>query len=179
MNAEHSGSPRVLTVPRRAMVVLIGASGSGKSTFAQKHFAPFQIVSSDYCRGVVSDDEADQSATRAAFDLLHYIVDKRLEGGKLTVVDATNVEVQARRGLLSLARDYHFAVVGIVFDVDLDVAIAQNSLRHDRQTGAGIIRLQHQELRTSKAKLSKEGFSRIFVLKNPEEINAVKLVIES
>jgi ABC-type phosphate transport system ATPase subunit len=63
-----------LAFPELALVVLIGPSGSGKSTFAKAHFLPTEIVSSDACRGIVSDDENDQSATEEAFDLLHYIV---------------------------------------------------------------------------------------------------------
>ena len=179
MHAKRSASGLVLTIPRRALVLLIGISGSGKSTFAQRHFGQFQVISSDYCRGLVSDDEADQAATQAAFDVLHYIVAKRLDYGKLTVVDATNVEVRSRRSLLLLARDHNFKPVGIVLDVDVDVAIAQNSVRHTRSVAERVIRSQYQELRSSRAGLSKEGFSRLYFLKGPEEISAVKLAFEA
>lgn len=177
------GSPsgrmdRTLAIPRRALVLLVGVSGSGKTTFAKAHFQPFQVVSSDYCRGLVCDDEADQTATRAAFDLLHFIVEKRLELGKLTVVDATNVEAHARRSLVARARDHHFTPVAVVLDVEEDVALAQNSRRPDRQVAGGPIRDQHRELRASKAGLSKEGFSKVYVLRSPEEISSARLVVE-
>ena len=82
--------PEQITVPAMGLVVLIGISGSGKSTFARTHFKPTEVVSSDFCRGLVADDENDQSATPDAFDVLHYIVSTRLRRGLLTVVDATN-----------------------------------------------------------------------------------------
>src|SRR6266481_2075250 len=96
-----------ITLPELSLVVLIGASGSGKSTFARKHFKPTEILSSDFCRGLIADDENDQAATTDAFDVLHYIAGKRLAAGRLTVIDATNVEPQARRPLVELARRYH------------------------------------------------------------------------
>ena len=90
-----------IKIPELSLVVLIGASGSGKSTFARTHFKPTEVISSDYCRGLVSDDETDQSATQDAFDVLHYITAKRLAAGRLTVIDATNVESHARKSLLT------------------------------------------------------------------------------
>src|SRR5688500_6086082 len=117
-----------ITIPELAVVALIGASGSGKSTFARKHFKPTEVISSDFCRGLVSDDENDQSATTDAFDLLHYIAGKRLSGARLTVVDATNVSPEGRKPLVALARQYHAIPVAIVFDLP-------ERLCHDRNAG--------------------------------------------
>src|ERR1043166_1626168 len=103
--------------PELALVVLVGTSGSGKSTFARKHFRPTEVISSDYCRGLVADDENDQSATRAAFEVLHFIIGKRLEAGRLAVVDATNVRPEDRRSLVEIARRYHILPVALVFDL--------------------------------------------------------------
>src|ERR687885_2386780 len=105
-----------LTIPDLSLVALVGPSGCGKSTFARRHFAPFEVLSSDVCRGLVSDDENDQSATGQAFEVLHFIARKRLAGGRLTVVDATNVQRDARRPLVALAREYHCLPVAIVFN---------------------------------------------------------------
>lgn len=168
---------RALAIPVRSLVLLIGPSGSGKSTFARKHFSQFQIIESDHCRALVCDDAADQSATRAAFELLHFLVEKRLEFGKLTVIDATNVEAHARRSLLTLARDHNFVPVAIVLDVGEEAAIRQNSLRPDRRVSAEVIRRQYQDLALSKKALSREGFSRIYVMKNPEEAAAATVVV--
>src|SRR5688572_22166851 len=101
---EASSSSSVVALPELALVVLIGVSGSGKSTFAADNFGPFEILSSDFCRGLVADDENDQSASSDAFDVLHYIAGKRLAAGRLTVVDATNTQPMARRKLVELAR---------------------------------------------------------------------------
>ncbi len=60
-----------IAIPEFALVVLIGSSGSGKSTFARQHFKPTEVLSSDACRGLVSDDENGQSVTKTAFELLH------------------------------------------------------------------------------------------------------------
>ena len=103
-------------IPELSLVLLVGPSGSGKSSFARKHFLPTEIVSSDFCRGIVSDDENDQSATSDAFALLHEIVRKRLARGRLTVVDATNVQPEGRKPLIALAREYHLFAEAIVFD---------------------------------------------------------------
>lgn len=168
---------RTLTIPSRSLVLLIGPSGSGKSTFARKHFSTLQVIESDRCRALVCDNEADQSATRAAFELLHFLADKRLEFGRLTVIDATNVEVQPRRSLLALARDHNFALVAIVFDVSEEVALRQNSLRRDRQVAPAVIHRQYQDLQSSRKALSREGFSRVYVMKSPEEAAAASVVI--
>src|SRR5258708_13396160 len=104
-----------ISIPELSLVVLIGPSGSGKSTFAHRHFKSTEILSSDFCRGMVSDDENDQTATKAAFDMLHYVAAKRLAAGKLTVIDATSVQLEARKPLLALAREYHFLALAISF----------------------------------------------------------------
>src|ERR1043166_2376086 len=96
-----------ISIPNLSLVVLIGPSGSGKSTFARRHFLPTEVLSSDACRGMVSDNENDQSATADAFEILHFIAARRLALGRLTVVDATNVQPEARAPLVALARKYH------------------------------------------------------------------------
>src|SRR6185503_4222294 len=96
-----------IDAPELCLVVLVGPSGSGKSSFARKHFRPTEIVSSDVCRGLVSDDENDQSATKPAFEVLHTIVEKRLQRERLTVVDATSVRREDRKSLVQIARMFH------------------------------------------------------------------------
>ena len=80
---------RVITIPALSLVVLVGASGSGKSTFAARHFLPTEVLNSDHYRAVVGDDPNDQGVTVAAFDALHHIAALRLALGRLTVIDAT------------------------------------------------------------------------------------------
>src|SRR6267154_1477997 len=111
-----------LTIPELAVIALVGPSGSGKSSFARKHFRPTAVLSSDFCRGLVSDDENSQAATNDAFEVLHFIARKRLASGKLTVVDATNVQPEARKPLVEIAREFHCLPVAIVFDVPERIA---------------------------------------------------------
>jgi protein phosphatase len=152
--------------------VLIGVFGSGKSTFARKHFKPTEILSSDYCRGLVSDDENSQAATKDAFEVLHFIARKRLAAGKLTVVDATNVQPESRKSLVEIAREFHCLPVAIVLDVPERVAHDRNKTRPDRDFGPHVIRQQSQQLHRSLRGLEREGFRHVHVLKSLEEIEA-------
>src|SRR5437762_13802200 len=115
-----------LTIPKLSLVLLVGASGSGKSTFARKHFLGSEVLSSDFCRGLVSDDENSQAATKDAFEVLHFIARKRLAAGKLTVVDATNVQPESRKPLVALAREFHCLPVALVFDLPERIAHDRN-----------------------------------------------------
>jgi protein phosphatase len=165
-----------ITIPELSLVVLIGPSGCGKSTFARQHFKPTEILSSDFCRGLVSDDENDQSATSDAFDLLHYIARKRLAGGRLTVVDATNVQSEARKPLVALAREFHLLPVAIVLNLPEKLCQERNRTRPDRQFGPHVVRNQSQQLRRSIRGLDREGFRHVFVLSSPEEVAAAKII---
>ncbi|WP_268245603.1 polynucleotide kinase-phosphatase [Planomonospora parontospora] len=167
-----------IAVPEMSLVVLVGVSGSGKSTFARRHFAPTQVVSSDFCRGLVADDENDQAATPDAFDVLHYIVRTRLRRGLLTVVDATNVQWEARKQLVDLAKSENVLVDAIVLDVPEEVAIARNETRPDRDFGPQVVRRQRKDLRRSLGKISRDGFRRVHVLRGVDEIEAAEVVTE-
>lgn len=162
-----------LNVPELSLVLLIGPSGSGKSTFGRQHFAPFEVISSDFCRGLVSNNETDQSATAEAFDVLNFIVSKRLEKGFLTVVDATNVQASSRKKLIQIARQYHVLPVAIVLDIPLEVCQARTELRTDRNLGHHVLRQQTQQLRRSIRGLKKEGFRKIHHLRGEAAVNLV------
>lgn len=166
---------RTVTIPELALVVLVGPSGSGKSTFARTHFKATEVLSSDFCRGLVSDDENDQAATSTAFEVLHFIAAKRLKAGKLTVVDATNVQVEARKPLVALAREYHVIPVAIVFNLPERLCQDRNRDRPDRNFGPHVIRQQIQQLRRSIRNLKREGFRHIFEFSTPEEIEDVTI----
>jgi protein phosphatase len=161
-----------IKIPKLSLVVLIGASGSGKSTFAKKHFLPTEVLSSDQCRSLVSDDENSQAATTDAFEVLRFIGAKRLAAGKLTVVDATNVQEEARKPLVELARQYHALPVAIVFDLPDRLCQDRNKQRTDRNIGGHVIRMQSSQLRRSIRNLRYEGFRHIFRLTNEDEVDA-------
>jgi polynucleotide kinase-phosphatase len=160
------------------LVVLVGISGSGKSTFARAHFKPTEVVSSDFCRGLVSDDENDQSATKDAFDVLHYIVGTRLRRGLLTVVDATNVQQPARASLIKLARSHDTLVDAIVLDVPESLAHERNANRPDRDFGSHVVARQHRDLKRSLRRLKKEGFRRVHVLRGIDQIESAEIARE-
>lgn len=165
-----------ITIPELSLVVLVGASGSGKSTFARKHFKGTEVLSSDYCRGLVSDDENDQNATKDAFEVLRFIAAKRLAAGRLTVVDATNVQPEARKPLVALAREYHVLPVALVLNLPEKVCRERNRERPDRDFGAHVVRNQSQQLRRSIRNLKREGFRHIYELSSPEEMEAAEVL---
>jgi protein phosphatase len=164
-----------ITIPELSLIVLIGPSGCGKSTFAARHFKPTEVLSSDYCRGLVSDNVNDQSATNDAFEVLHFIARKRLAGGKLTVVDATNVQSESRKPLVALARDFHVIPVAVVLNTPEKICHERNQGRPDRSFGPHVVRNQSRDLRRSLRGLEREGFRHVHVL-SPAE--AEQVVIE-
>jgi protein phosphatase len=163
-------------IPQLSLVVLMGPSGSGKSSFARKHFKPTEVLSSDTCRGLVSDDENDQGATRDAFEVLHYIAAKRLAAGKLTVVDATNVRPEDRKQYVALAREYHVLPVAIVLDMPEDLCQDRNRARSDRAFGPHVVRNHVAALRKSLRGLEREGFRHVHILRSPEQVEEVSIV---
>jgi protein phosphatase len=162
-----------ITIPELSLVVLIGPSGSGKSTLARRVFLPTEILSSDFCRGLVSDDENDQAATVEAFEVLHFIAAKRLQAGRLTVVDATNVKPESRKPLVALARQFHCIPVAVVLNIPERICAERNSSRPDRNFSNHVIRQHVKEMRRSLRRLDREGFRHVHILDSPETIETV------
>ena len=174
MGTEHAYGP-VLNIPEFALVALVGVSGSGKSTFARTHFRPTEVLSSDFFRGLVSDDENDQAVTGAAFDTLYFVARKRLERLKLTVIDATNVQKDARKKILALAREFDVIPVAVVLNVPKGVCAARNAARPDRQFGDHVLRNQSSQLRRSLKQLRREGFRYVHVLDSVEAVESASI----
>ena len=164
-----------ITVPELCLIALVGPSGSGKSVFASKHFRPTEVVSSDACRAMVADDANDQAATPDAFALLNFITATRLRAGRLTVIDATNVQPDARKSLVGLARDHDCLPVAIVLNMPESLCLSRNQGRPDRSFGARVVRRQAEQLRRSLRGLRREGFRHVFVLNSPEEVDEVSI----
>jgi protein phosphatase len=165
-----------IEIPETAVVAMVGASGSGKSTFARAHFKPTEILSSDYFRGLVSDDETNQQVTPQAFDALYYIANKRLDLGLLTVIDATNVQREARATVLRFAREQNCLAVAIVLDTPEKICRERNEKRTDRIVGGHIIARQADQLRKSIRMLQKEGFRYVYILSNEEDIANAEII---
>ena len=164
-----------ITLPELCLVVLVGPSGCGKSTFARKYFKPTEVISSDFCRGLVSDDESSQDATGDAFDVLKHIAGKRLARGLLTVIDATNVQREARAPLVELARENDVLPVAIVLKMDEEVCRERNKSRADRSFGPHVIRNQIMQLRRGIRGLEREGFRYVHIIQTPDEVEKISI----
>lgn len=162
-----------IQIPDFSLVALVGVSGSGKSTFARRHFAPTEILSSDFFRALVADDEDDQGASADAFEALYQIAGIRLRNRRLAVVDATNVQSVARRQIVEAARRYHAVPVAIVFDLPLRLCLLRNQARTDRRLPRRVIPQQARQFRADLRNLRKEGFRHVHVLRSPDEVEGV------
>ncbi len=160
---------KTIEIPELALVALVGASGSGKSTFGRRHFLPTEVLSSDFFRGLISDDENDQAATGDAFDALYYMLAKRLARGRLTVVDATNVRPEDRKRLIEHARQYHCFAVAIVLNASEKTCLERNRTRLERSFGPHVVRRQLGDLKRGMRGLEREGFRYVHTL-NEDEI---------
>ena len=162
-----------------SLVVLVGAAGSGKSTFVARHFAAAEILSSDRFRAIISGDEADQRATAPAFARLHRELERRLANGRLTVVDATSVESAARRALLLRSRAANLPATAIVLDLPVATVITRNAARRPRTVDEEIVRRHLDRLRAAldgpDGTIHGEGFVQVVVLRDPTEIDLVRI----
>ncbi|MDR3294829.1 MAG: polynucleotide kinase-phosphatase [Clostridiales Family XIII bacterium] len=165
-----------IEIPEIAVVALVGVSGCGKSTFASEHFKPTEVLSSDYFRALISDDENNQQVTPQAFETLYYVANKRLELGLLTVVDATNVQKEARAGVLKLAKGQNCHAVAIVLDIPEKICRERNASRPARNFGDPVIKRQGDQLRRSIRNLQKEGFRYVYVIKSEEEAKEAEII---
>ena len=167
----------MINLPPSALVLLIGASGSGKSTFAARHFATDAVVSSDRWRGLLSGDEGDQLATQSAFDRLHEWLDARLPAGTLAVVDATNSDWMRRAALIGQAARHGRPAIGIAFDLPLDLCLQRNAAR-PRTVRVAVIRRQHEAVRRDLDRLDLEGFTAVYIFRTEDDVRDIVVQIE-
>jgi protein phosphatase len=167
-----------IVIPELSFVVLIGPSGSGKSTFARRHFRPTEILGSDTFRGLVSDDENDQTATADAFEALYSVARKRLRRGRLTVLDATNVQPESRKKAVAVAREFERLPIAIVFDLPEQVCNERNRSRPDRDWNPYLASTQRQQFLRGMKDLEKEGFRKTYLLSSVEEVDAATVARE-
>lgn len=161
-----------MLLPELSLILLIGPSSAGKTTFARRHFSPTQIVSSDHCRLLIADSENTPFVNREAFELLHFLVRRRLKLGNLTVVDATNVRAEDRSQFVALAKEFHVPLVAIVFAMPLRLLYQRNEARPDRDMGNHVVRRHFVEVRRSRSGLAREGFRKVYTFNSPEEVDA-------
>jgi protein phosphatase len=161
-----------IAVPELTLVLLVGPAGSGKSTFARKHFRPTEILSSDFFRGLVCDDEANQAASKDAFEVLHLLTEKRLARGRLTVIDATNLQPDGRKPLLALSRRYHVQTAAIVFNLPPDLCQRYNEQRPGRTVAPEVVSAHQELLQKTRTALEREHVGSVYVLSTPDEVES-------
>lgn len=164
-----------LEIPDPSLILLIGSSGAGKSTFAARHFKPTEVVSSDRCRATICDDENDQRFNYAAFGLLRHITRARLSLRRLTVIDATNLETRARRGVLRIAGVYQIPAVAIAFNISLERCLEQNLTRARRVVKDEVLSYHAAQFEQAISRLDREGYARIYRL---DETSVNEVVID-
>lgn len=168
-----------MKIPESSLVVLIGPSSSGKTTFSKKHFINTQVVSPDYCSYLISDKENDQLVSKQAYDLLYTIVDKRLGLKKLTIIDDINVLESDRYELLEIARKHNALTVAIVFNLPDYICLERNKTKIDRELDKDVIKYQINQVQFSLLNLKKEGFNYVYVLNSEREVNYSSVYINS
>ena len=166
-----------IELPPAALVVLIGAAGSGKSAFAARHLPPHSVISSDALRAELGTGERDQAVNDAVFERLRSAVDERLRAAQLAVVDATNTDWMRRSELIRSARQHARPAVAIVFDLPLDVCLARNRTRA-RSVRPGVIRRQVEEVKRDRDRLDLEGFSAVWVLRSADQVDRLSVQID-
>jgi protein phosphatase len=164
-----------IEIPQGALVVLVGASGSGKSSFAARHFLPTEVVSSDRLRAMICDDEADQSVSPQAFELLYLIVRRRLEAGRTAVVDATSTTPEARTVLTAVARECGAPAFAIVLDLSPEICLRNDALRAGRSVGRSVVAAQTEALARSLPGVGAEGFEGVWVLRDEDEVRRARV----
>lgn len=164
----------LLNIPDYSLILLFGASGAGKTTFAQQHFRPTEILSSDHFRAMVCDDENNQAVTATAFEALHKVLEARLTNRRLTVIDATNLTPKSRSPLLALAKRYHCPVLAMVLDLPLKTLLKRRKQRTDRTVPAAAVQSQHRLMHKNQGRLKGEGVKEVHHLKGPEQIAALR-----
>jgi len=175
-NPNHDeASEKIIRLVRPSVVVLCGPAACGKSSFAERYFRPTQIISSDWARARVCDDERDQRFQTQAFALVHFLIEQRLSLNRLCVVDSTALTTPARKDLLDLARRYQVPCVVFLFDIPLEKCLERDEAR-ERMVGRAVILRQYQAFEQAKSSLRQEGFDQVVELRD-EDLRRARIEI--
>ena len=155
-NPAPAGAP--LRLPDPCLVVLVGATAAGKSTWAAEQFAADRVVSSDRLRAVVGEGERDQRASRDAFEVLELIVAKRLARRLTTVIDSTGLDAKRRARWRALAAEHRVPALAVVFDPPAALVRARNRARQ-APVPSKVVSAQLREV--ADLALEREGFAAV------------------
>ncbi len=155
-------------MPDPAVVVLIGAAGSGKSTWAAAHYRRAEIVSSDDLRGIVGSGPADLDASHDAFDLLERIVAARVGRGLTTVIDTLGLDADRRRAWIAAARSARLPAVAVVLDTAGEECRRRNAER-DRPVPASTLAAQVRRVAAVRDVLGGEGWDHLEVVTGEDD----------
>ena len=150
----------MLRLAHRCLVVLVGPSASGKSTWAKTWFSAGQVVSADRLRALVGEGEHDQRAGTDAFAVLDLVLERRLCRGLLTVVDTLGLERDRRQKYVALARRHDVPVVAVAFDVPAAECRARNA-RRPRPVPPKVLTGQLDRWATVGKELADDGFDAV------------------
>lgn len=168
----------MLRIPRTSLIVLCGVAGCGKSTFASNNFKAMEIVSSDRCRAMISDNEENMAVSKEAFELFHLIIEKRMKAGRLVVADSTALSHEARKKLLQLAKHNAYHIILICFDVPLEAALSRNSMR-ERKVSGKVIEKQYYAFKRALKNIGSEGYDEIIILDEQKGFDFKYEILES
>ncbi len=165
-----------IEIPELCLVAMVGGTSSGKTSFAHRYFKPTEVLSSDFFRGMVCDDESSQDVSGDAFELLYYAAEKRLKNGKLTVVDATNLQQSARKQVTELAKAQNVHAVAIVLNLPEEILQERNSARRDRNISQRVVHQHCVDVKRSIRNLRREGFRFVYVIDSQEQAENTEIV---
>lgn len=168
---------KTLSFAKNSLIILCGPAGCGKSYFAHKHFQISQIVSSDHCRELISDDPTNQRVSPDAFELMNKIIEFRLKFNRLTVADATHLVSTYRRNMIDLAQRFNRPVYLVIFETDLETCTRNNADR-TRKVEAEVIVVHMEKFQLAKEQIRSEPYDAIFFI-NPRDIDELKIEFQN
>lgn len=156
-----------ITIPKPSLVILVGPSCSGKTTFSKKYFEDDEIISMDL------NNQGNKKAKENSIDILYNQISKKLEIGKIVVLDSSNLIESTRKVLLRFANEFHILPIAIVFNISEKECLKRNESKGI--VSDCLIKAQMTYLNKTLKTIEKEGFSKVYILNDTKDIDRVKI----